>query len=64
VILTAFAHMLALDAKTGKPVPKFGVDGGGRPDTRPAAAHQPHRLHDDLAAAESDGEIYNFADNE
>jgi quinoprotein glucose dehydrogenase len=28
VILTAFAHMLALDAKTGKPVPKFGVDGG------------------------------------
>ena len=27
VILTAFAHMIALDAKTGKPVPKFGVDG-------------------------------------
>jgi quinoprotein glucose dehydrogenase len=27
VILTAFAHMIALDAKTGKPVPGFGRDG-------------------------------------
>jgi quinoprotein glucose dehydrogenase len=27
VILTAFAHMIALDAKTGKPVPSFGRDG-------------------------------------
>lgn len=27
VILTAFAHMIALDAKTGKPVPTFGDDG-------------------------------------
>ena len=27
VILTAFAQMIALDAKTGKPVPSFGRDG-------------------------------------
>ena len=27
VILTAFAHMIALDAKTGKPVSTFGKDG-------------------------------------
>ena len=27
VILTAFAHMIALDAKTGKPVPTFGTNG-------------------------------------
>jgi quinoprotein glucose dehydrogenase len=27
VILTAFAQMIALDAKTGKPVPEFGKDG-------------------------------------
>ena len=27
VILTAFAHMIALDAKTGKPVPTFGNGG-------------------------------------
>jgi quinoprotein glucose dehydrogenase len=27
VILTAFAQMIALDAKTGKPVPTFGKDG-------------------------------------
>ena len=27
VILTAFAQMIALDAKTGKPVPTFGTDG-------------------------------------
>src|SRR6266404_1649040 len=27
VILTAFAQMIALDAKTGQPLPKFGVDG-------------------------------------
>jgi quinoprotein glucose dehydrogenase len=27
VILTAFAQMIALDAKTGKPVPTFGEDG-------------------------------------
>ena len=27
VILTAFAQMIALDAKTGKPVPGFGTDG-------------------------------------
>jgi quinoprotein glucose dehydrogenase len=27
VILTAFAQMIALDAKTGKPVPAFGKDG-------------------------------------
>jgi quinoprotein glucose dehydrogenase len=27
VILTAFAQMIALDAKTGKPVPTFGADG-------------------------------------
>src|SRR5260370_9322788 len=27
VILTAFAQMIALDAKTGKPLPKFGVVG-------------------------------------
>jgi quinoprotein glucose dehydrogenase len=27
VILTAFAQMIALDAKTGKPVPSFGKDG-------------------------------------
>ena len=27
VILTAFAHMIALDAKTGKPVPSFGRNG-------------------------------------
>jgi quinoprotein glucose dehydrogenase len=27
VILTAFAQMIALDAKTGKPVPAFGADG-------------------------------------
>jgi quinoprotein glucose dehydrogenase len=27
VILTAFAQMIALDAKTGKPVPTFGLDG-------------------------------------
>ncbi len=27
VILTAFAQMIALDAKTGKPVPTFGIDG-------------------------------------
>lgn len=27
VTLTAFAQMIALDAKTGKPVPTFGVDG-------------------------------------
>lgn len=27
VILTAFATMIALDAKTGKPVPSFGTDG-------------------------------------
>jgi quinoprotein glucose dehydrogenase len=27
VILTAFAHMIALDAKTGKPIPTFGTDG-------------------------------------
>jgi hypothetical protein len=26
-ILTAFAHIISLDAKTGKLVPKFGVDG-------------------------------------
>jgi quinoprotein glucose dehydrogenase len=30
VILTAFAQMIALDAKTGKPVPTFGI--GGRVD--------------------------------
>ena len=27
VILTAFAHMIALDAKTGKPVATFGING-------------------------------------
>jgi glucose dehydrogenase len=27
VILTAFAQMIALDAKTGKPIPTFGTDG-------------------------------------
>jgi len=27
VVLTAFAHMIALDAKTGKPVPTFGTNG-------------------------------------
>ena len=27
VMLTAFAQMIALDAKTGKPVPSFGNDG-------------------------------------
>src|SRR5262249_6913518 len=27
VVLTAFAQMIALDAKTGKPVPGFGTDG-------------------------------------
>ena len=27
VILTAFAQMIALDARTGKPVPSFGTDG-------------------------------------
>src|SRR5262249_61635220 len=27
VILTAFAHMIALDARTGKPVPTFGSNG-------------------------------------
>ena len=27
VILTAFAHMIALDAKTGNPVPTFGTNG-------------------------------------
>jgi quinoprotein glucose dehydrogenase len=27
LILTAFAHMIALDAKTGKPVPSFGRNG-------------------------------------
>jgi quinoprotein glucose dehydrogenase len=27
VILTAFAQMIALDAKTGKPVPTFGTNG-------------------------------------
>ena len=27
VMLTAFAQMIALDAKTGKPVPAFGTDG-------------------------------------
>jgi quinoprotein glucose dehydrogenase len=27
VMLTAFAQMIALDAKTGKPVPNFGTDG-------------------------------------
>ena len=27
VMLTAFAQMIALDAKTGKPVPTFGTDG-------------------------------------
>ncbi len=27
VMLTAFAQMIALDAKTGKPVPNFGIDG-------------------------------------
>ena len=27
VILTAFAHMIALDAKTGTPVPTFGTNG-------------------------------------
>jgi quinoprotein glucose dehydrogenase len=27
VILTAFAHMIALDAKTGQPVPTFGTNG-------------------------------------
>src|SRR3954466_15971462 len=27
VMLTAFAQMIALDAKTGKPVPSFGTDG-------------------------------------
>lgn len=27
VILTAFAQMIALDARTGKPVPGFGIDG-------------------------------------
>ena len=27
VILTAFAQMITLDAKTGKPVPTFGIDG-------------------------------------
>ena len=27
VILTAFAQMIVLDAKTGKPVPSFGKDG-------------------------------------
>lgn len=26
VILAVFAQMIALDAKTGKPLPKFGVD--------------------------------------
>ena len=26
-MLTAFAQMIALDAKTGKPVPAFGKDG-------------------------------------
>ena len=27
VMLTAFAQMIALDAKTGKPIPSFGTDG-------------------------------------
>ena len=52
VILTAFAQMIALDAKTGKPVPDFGTD--GRVDLnlgmrRPVFAAF---LHHDLAAGD------------
>ena len=36
IMLTAFAQLIALDAKTGKPVPGFGND--GRIDLRRACA--------------------------
>ena len=35
-MLTAFAQMIALDAKTGKPVPDFGKDGRVDLAARPA----------------------------
>ena len=52
VILTAFAHMIALDAKTGKPVPTLRHERPGRPCRRPAAAGRPRLLHHDLAAGD------------
>jgi glucose dehydrogenase len=55
VIPTAFAHMIALDAKTGKPVPTFGANGwidltqsAGRssaPTTHDVAASDRARRH-------------------
>ncbi len=52
VILTAFAQMIALDAKTGTPVPDFGTN--GRVDLKLGLRRPPSTpfLHHDLAAGD------------
>ena len=52
VMLTAFAQMIALDAKTGKPVPGFGNDGRIDLDAGPAPAGRSQLLHHELAAGD------------
>ena len=47
VILTAFAQMIALDAKTGKPVAELRHRWPGRSRPRPAPAGRPRLLHHD-----------------
>ena len=52
VMLTAFAQMIALDAKTGKPVPTFGNDGRVDLARRPAPAGRSRLLHHEFAAGD------------
>ena len=52
VMLTAFAQMIALDAKTGKPVPGFGNDGRVDLAQGPAPAGRSRLLHHELAAGD------------
>ena len=52
VILTAFAQLIMLDAKTGKPVPAFGKDGRIDLDGRTGPTDRPQLLHHELAAGD------------
>ncbi len=52
VMLTAFAQMIALDAKTGKPVPTFGTDGRVDLAAGPASSGRPRLLHHEFAGGD------------
>ena len=52
VILTAFAQMIALDAKTGKAVPIIRDRRADRPDGGPAPAGRSQLLHHEFAAGD------------